>query len=140
MKYAIAMALTLNWLLRTSGGQTLFDVRAGQPKVGEWVHFAGTYSRADGVGILYINGQEAGREKARIADASVAGDWGLGARVGYNIDNARPFTGMMDDFTLWNVALTPGEVADIMKNGPTTPTAVSPKGKLATTWGTLKRF
>ena len=128
------------WLLRTDGGSTIFDVRAGEPKVGEWVHFAGTYSRADGVGILYIDGQEAGREDAREADAPVAGDWGLGARVGYNIDNARPFTGLMDDFAIWSNALTPDEVIDVMDNGPRPPTSVALEGKLATTWGNLKRF
>ena len=128
------------WLLRTDGGTTIFDVRAGEPKVGEWVHFAGTYSRADGVGILYIDGQEVGREDARVADAPVAGDWGMGARVGINIDDARPFTGLMDDFTIWNEALTPEQIVDIMSNGPMAPTAVSPSGKLAVTWGTLKQF
>ena len=128
------------WLLRTDGGSTIFDVRAGEPKVGEWVHFAGTYSRADGVGILYIDGQEAGREDAREADAPVAGDWGLGARVGYNIDNARPFTGLMDDFAIWSNALTPDEVIDVMDNGPRPPTSVAPEGKLAATGGNLKRF
>ena len=128
------------WLLRGPGGATIFDIRAGKNTPNRWVHFAGTYSRADGVGILYIDGQEVGRENARIADAPVAGDWGLGARVGYNIDNARPFTGLMDDFTLWNVALTPDEIVNMMDRGPITPTAVSPKGKLATTWGTLKQF
>ncbi len=130
------------WLLRTDmPGGTIFDIRAGGPKVGAWVHFAGTYSRADGVGILYIDGEEVGREDAREADVPVAGDWGLGARVGYNIDNARPFTGMMDDFTIWNVALTPDEVIDVMDNGPPgVPTSVAPEGKLATTWGNLKQF
>ena len=130
------------WLLRTSGGVTIFDVRAGAPVVSDWVHFAGTYSRADGVGILYIDGQEVGRETARIADAPVAGDWGMGARVGFNIDNARPFTGLMDEFALWNDARSLDEIVDIMDNGPmgSDPTAVSREGKLATTWAEIRNF
>ena len=130
------------WLLRSDAsiGGTLFDIQTGTPTVGEWAHFAGTYSKADGVGILYIDGVEIGREDARIADAPVAGDWDMGARVGLNIDDARPFTGLMDDFTIWNVALTPDQIVDIMDNGPITPGAVSSKSKLATSWGTLKAF
>lgn len=126
------------WLLRTDGGDTIFDVRAGEPKVGEWVHFAGTYSRADGVGILYIDGEEVGSEEARIADAPIAKDWGMGARVGYNIDNARPFTGLMDEFSIWKDALTQDEIVDLMNNGIASVTPVTPKDKLATLWGQIK--
>ncbi len=133
---------TYRWLLRADKavGGTIFEVKAGEPKVGEWVHFAGTYSRADGVGILYIDGQEVGRDAAKIADAAVAGDWGLGARVGLNVDDARPFTGMMDDFTIWNEALSQDKVMDVMSNGPSVPTAVSSQSKLTTTWGMLKHL
>lgn len=133
------------WLLRTDGGDTIFDIRAGVPVVGEWVHFAGTYSRADGVGILYIDGEEVGREDARIADAPIAGDWGMGARVGLNIDDARPFTGLMDEFSIWSIALSVDEVVDLMDNGPASSvmapviTAVSPQDKLSATWAELKK-
>lgn len=135
------------WLLRTDGGETIFDVRAGEPAVGEWVHFAGTYSRSDGVGILYIDGEEVGREEARIADAPVAGDWGMGARVGLNIDDARPFTGLMDEFSIWRATLTQEEIVDLMDNGADADvvpdggpvTSVSPNDKLATSWAKIKK-
>jgi len=124
------------WLLRTDKpGGTIFDIKTGEPKVGEWVHFAGTYSRADGVGILYIDGEEVGREDAREADAPVAGDWGMGARVGLNIDDARPFTGLMDDLCIWMKALSLDEIIQV-KGGIV---AVSPKGKLAATWADIKK-
>jgi hypothetical protein len=127
------------WLLRTDNsiGGTIFDIRAGEPKVGEWVHFAGTYSRADGFGILYIDGQEVGREEARIPDAPVAGDWSMGARVGINIDDARPFTGLMDDLIISKRALSQDEIQIIMDVGPT---AVSSQGKSTTTWADIKEL
>lgn len=123
------------WLLRSNGGATIFDIRAGAAKYNEWIHYAGTYSVDAGVGILYIDGkkvQEApGKQK-------IAGDWGMGARVGYNIDNARPFTGLMDDLCIWKKALTSDEIKDLMENGPT-PMAVSKKDKIAITWGRIKK-
>lgn len=124
------------WLFRAAGGTTIFDVKAGEWVAGEWIHFAGVYSQADGVGILYINGEEVGREAARVNEP-IVGDWEMGARVGYNIDNARPFTGMMDDFCIFKRALSQNEIQDLMENFPT---AVSPRGKLAATWAGIKKL
>ncbi len=127
------------WLNRgPNPGRTIFDVRAGENKANEWQHYAGTYSRADGLAVLYINGEKVGEENARL-DTPIADNWGQGARVGLNIDNQRPFTGLMDDFNLWKRGLTAEEVTDIMNNGlGATLTAVEAQGKLATTWGRLK--
>ena len=127
------------WLNRgPNPSRTIFDIRAGENKAKEWIHYAGTYSRADALAVLYINGEKVGEEKARL-DTPIAGDWGQGARVGYNIDNNRPFNGLMDDFNLWKRGLTEEEVKNIMNNGlGATLTAVEAQGKLATTWGRLK--
>ena len=32
-------------------------------KANEWVHYAGTFSRADGLAVLYINGENVGEGK-----------------------------------------------------------------------------
>ena len=127
------------WLNRgPNPGRTIFDVRAGKNEADKWIHYGGTYSRADGLAILYINGENVGEEKSRL-DTPIADNWGQGARVGFNIDDKRPFTGLMDEFNLWKRGLTAEEVNDIMNNGlgPTL-TAVEAQGKLATTWGRLK--
>ena len=125
------------WLNR-SPGQTIFDIRGGENKANEWIHYGGTFSRAEGLAVLYINGENVGEEKARVG-TPIAGDWGQGARVGFNIDNKRPFTGLMDDFNLWKRGLSEEEVNTIMNNGAgATLTAVEARGKLATTWGRLK--
>lgn len=121
------------WLLRSAGGNTIFDIRAGAAADSEWIHYAGVYDSGDGAA-LYINGEQVGEG---VGGADIAEDWGKGARVGFNIDNARPFTGMMDDLNIWKRGLTEEEVATIMEFGPL-PQAVDPNGKAATTWATVK--
>ncbi|MBT7096036.1 LamG domain-containing protein, partial [Candidatus Poribacteria bacterium] len=101
------------WLLRTDGGTTIFDIRAGAAAAGEWVHFAGVYDSASGAA-LYINGEQVGDGPG---GSSIAEGWGLGARVGMNVDDARPFTGLMDDLSIWKRGLTADEVAAIMDAG-----------------------
>ena len=126
------------WLNRSPGGTTIFDIRAGENKANEWQHYAGTFSHGDGLAVLYINGEKVGEEAARV-DTPIAGDWDQGARVGYNIDNNRPFTGLMDDLNIWKRGLSAEEVNDIMNNGlGAVPTAVEAQNKLTTTWGRLK--
>ena len=125
------------WLNRSPGGATIFDIRAGENKANEWQHYAGTFSRAEGLAVLYINGKNAGEEKARVG-TPIAPDWGNGARVGYNIDNNRPFAGLMDDLNIWKRGLTEEEVNSIMNDGVDAFLAVEPRNKLATTWGRLK--
>ena len=122
------------WLLRSDGGANLFDIRAGVAKAGEWVHYAGTYNGSQGA--LYINGEMVGNQDA---NGLIAKDWGMGARVGYNIDNNRPFNGWMDDLNLWKRGLDEEEVRMVMEFGPL-PQSVSPRGKAAVAWGGLKRI
>lgn len=126
------------WLNRSPGGTTIFDIRGGENKANEWIHYAGTFSRAEGLAVLYINGEIVGEEAARVP-TPIAGDWDQGARVGRNIDDNRPFTGLMDDLNIWKRGLSAEEVNNIMNNGlGATLTAVEAQGKLATTWGRLK--
>jgi len=102
------------WLLRSYGGTTMFDIRAGAVTWDEWLHFAGTYDKASGKAALCING-ELVSEVDVASPADIAGDWGMGARVGYNIDNARPFTGLMDEFRMYTRALSQDEILEIMQ-------------------------
>jgi len=124
------------WLLRTDGGGGIFDFRAGSVTWGSWQHYAGTYDGKKG--ILYINGEAVGEANG---GAKIAKDWGSGARVGKNIDNARPFTGLMDDINLWKTALTKNEIKTIMEKSAgelIKPEAISVYGKISITWGLLK--
>jgi hypothetical protein len=112
------------WLLRSAGGTTIFDMRAGTVTWDEWMHFTGTYDKATGKAILYIDGQVV-QELNVPTPANIAGDWGSGARVGYNIDNARPFTGLMDMLFLFKRALQQDEILKAMQ-GEAYPYALSP--------------
>jgi hypothetical protein len=126
------------WLLRSDGGATIFDIRAGSVNWDQWTHFAGVYDGKKG--ILYINGENVAEAPG---GAKIAKDWGMGARIGYDIDNERPFTGLMDDLCLWKRALTQEEIEIVMEKGPEVlieGEAVSPAGNLTTTWGGLKAF
>jgi len=124
------------WLLRTDGGNTIFDFTAGVVEWEKWMHYAGVYDGKKST--LYINGESVGEGNG---GAKIAKDWGLGARVGRTIDDARPFTGLMDDFNLWKRALTKDEILIIMTKGPEgiiKGESVSPNGNVASTWGDLK--
>lgn len=125
------------WLNRSAGGVKIFDIRGGSNKAKQWMHYAGTFSREEGVAYLYINGVKVQEQKALVG-TPIAGDWGQGARVGYNIDNKRPFNGLMDELNVWKRGLMQEEVESIMNNGITEFLAVEARGKLTTTWGRLK--
>ena len=125
------------WLNRSANGQTIFDIRQGTNKADEWMHYAGTFSREEGMAYLYINGVKVGEEKARIG-TPIAGDWNSGARVGYNIDDNRPFNGLMDELNVWKRGLTQEEVKSIMEFGMIEHLSVEAQGKMTITWGKLK--
>ena len=104
---------TFRWLLRAKGSSTIFNLNnVGSHGWDEWLHYAGTYDSVTGKGVLYINGEVCA--SIDVAPGQHIADWGTGARVGYNIDNARPFTGLMDELYLFTRALSQAEVKDLM--------------------------
>ncbi len=66
---------SFRWLLRSYGGTTIFDIRAGTVTWDEWLHFAGTYDKASGKATLYINGEVVQEENVS-NPPDIAGDWG----------------------------------------------------------------
>lgn len=98
------------WLLRTPGNATITNIVAGTHGWDEWIHYAGTYDSVAGKMTLYINGVVPSGGSANVTPGQLIADWGTGARVGYNIDNARPFTGVMDELYLFTRALSAEEV------------------------------
>ena len=102
------------WLLRAyQPSTTIFDMQVGKVRWDEWLHYAGTYDKATGKAVLYIDG-EVIQQQTVANRLSIAGDWGTGARVGYNVDNARPFTGIMDDIYVFNRALSQDEIRALL--------------------------
>ena len=125
------------WLLRAKGGNSIFDMRSGKPKANTWVHFAGTYDRERKPkgSILFIDGKPVGDAAG---DLPVSPDWDKGARVGLNVDNNRPFVGMMDEISVWERGFSQEEIQEIIEKGLDGFLAVNPVEKLATTWATVK--
>jgi hypothetical protein len=104
---------TFRWLLRSPGGITIFNLNnVGSHGWDEWLHYTGTYDSVTGKGILYIDGEVCAH--IDVTPGQLIADWGTGARVGYNIDNARPFTGIMDELYLYTRALSQDEIKELM--------------------------
>jgi hypothetical protein len=104
---------TFRWLLRAKGSAQIFNLNGvGTHGWDEWLHYAGTYDSVTGKGILYINGEVCAASTP--TPGMLIADWGTGARVGYNIDNARPFTGLMDELYLFTRALSQAEINDLL--------------------------
>ena len=101
------------WMLRASGMSPIFDIYAGSVTWDQWLHYAGTYDAETGRAVLYINGQVVSELELPTV-RNIANDWGNGARVGLNISNTRPFTGLMDEFYLFKRALSQSEIKKLM--------------------------
>ena len=102
----------------------------------EWVHIVGIMSKDPTQ--LYVNGElfgGAGKGPGGGAFSNAANLF----RIGSSGTIGEYFNGIIDEVGVFNVALTEDDVKDIMSNGITGGTAVSPSGKLATTWSELKK-
>ncbi len=103
--------------LRGAGPTNIGNITAGTPQFGTWVHYAITYDATDDPVVrLYINGSEIAELDAENA-VPLPSNWDLGARVGINVDDARPFTGLMDEFYLYKRALDEDEVNQLYRAG-----------------------
>ena len=98
----------------------------------KWVHIAGTYDAKSGEGKIYIDG-EVDNESDIGGDIVPNNDvlW-LGRGAGPFID------GKMDEVRISNIARTQQEIQQLMKIGIEGVLAVTPRDKLATSWGKLK--
>jgi hypothetical protein len=102
-------AADFRFTLRDGASETIADIKTGTPVWGEWLHYAATYDKATATAALYINGESISTITVD-NPADIASNWDLGARVGFNVDDARPFTGVMDEFYLFKRGLTETEV------------------------------
>jgi hypothetical protein len=86
----------------------------GPGQLGVWSFVAVVYDRQAGKVRHYMNGRLASStelrfdQPLRIGSAEI-GNWGRA--LGKSTAPVRNFIGRMDEFTLWNVALTPSEIA-----------------------------
>ena len=104
---------------------------------GEWHHIAAVATRQ--FTKVYIDGNA----------TTVNGNWPNHGRSDFNVNiggcgiwdaTGNWFTGSMDEVGLFHAPLTDDDIADVMNNGLTAlGVAVEPAGKIAVTWGLLKR-
>ncbi len=101
----------------------------------EWQHVVAQVD--SGTHRFWLNGENIGESDGKnalpgAADTSVVyvGTTGEGAN--------RRFLGLIDEVRIWNRVLSEEEVIMEMKIGYNPGTAVDPRAKLATTWGTIK--
>ena len=104
----------------------------------QWYHAVGTYDFSTGLAKIYVNGQfdkeiSFTSDKNFTAIPVIIGSYGVGSY---------PFNGTIDEVVIFNVALEEGDIKAIMTKGierATGMTAVSPSGKLVTTWADIKQ-
>ena len=105
---------------------------------GEWHHVAAVGTRT--FTKVYIDGNP----------TTVNGNWVNHGRSDFNVNiggcgvwdgTGNWFTGTMDEVGLFHAPLTDEDIVDLMNNGlMALGVAVEPAGKLAVTWGSLKRI
>ena len=98
----------------------------------QWGHYAFVFDDA-GNATGFYNGVEG----STVSDPPYAfTNIGIGANF---LDNwGQYFNGIMDEVAIFNVTLTEDDIKSIMTKGLKSIAAVSPTGKLATIWGTIK--
>ena len=98
----------------------------------KWVHIAGTYDAASGEGKLYFDGEidNEGDIGGKIITNNVV-LW-LGSGAGPFLD------GYIDEVRISNIARTQKEIQDLMNLLINGVLSITPKDKLATTWGRMK--
>ena len=104
---------------------------------GEWHHLAATIDR-QGMMLMYRDGNlevqldisdKADQNEDNQSSFMIGGEAGTRTLEG----------GLVDEVALFNVILTEGDINDIVQNGLSILTAVSPEDRLATVWGEVKR-
>ena len=101
-------------------------------ELGEWKHVAATYDNSDG-GKFYMDGVLVG---AVLPVGVLQATNDAEVRIGSAKERAQyGFVGSIDEFVMFNSAISEAEVNSIMAGGPA---SASSEGKLATTWASIK--
>ena len=115
----------------TSGGWKSFDAPTNVTD-GAWHHVAATYERPNFK--LYIDGELDAETAPDAVPESNDSSLYIG---GCDIGNYW-MTGVIDEVVLYDRALSPEELSELIQEGIATVTPVEPVGKLATTWSQIK--
>jgi hypothetical protein len=133
-------------IMMSGGGYTKFEFRISLDNVRQriptiadvpletWTHVAATYDGEKAV--LYINAEIDLEQPQSGTLLTTDNPLYIGASQFWT---PRFFDGLMDEVTLFNVALDQDQIGELMNRGISEMMAVSSKGKLITTWAQLKR-
>lgn len=103
--------------------------------IGEWTHIATTLEGSDLK--VYVNGEEDGKGASAGYAGGLSKPFVIGKASWYD---GSFFSGIIDEVGLLNIALTDDEIRGVMTRGLLGRAAVFPRGKLATTWATIKIY
>ena len=113
---------TVRFVLRDNVDVDIINFVGGSVPFDTWFHFSATYDQASNQVDVYVDGISIFSGTA-IQNLPIGGDWGLGGTIGSTTNNARPFTGQMDEFYLFTRALSGAEIATLATI-PATPTGI----------------
>lgn len=112
--------------------------QGGTLKAGQWMHVAATYDGQDAK--AWINGEVAvtatDAQKRDLAPSNKT----LSIGVRGDTKDIHWMQGILDEIAMFDEVLKDTEIKNIMTKGLSLYMAVSPEGKLATTWSRIKAF
>ena len=104
---------------------------------GEWHFIAGTFGNKKVR--IYVNGVME-QEVTSTGEVDIKpNDWPIALGVEANNLSGQPYAGMIDEVAIFNRELSAAEIMDIFENGVPDTSPVDSNGKLASTWGLLKK-
>ena len=109
----------LNYFVRVSGVTSNLASVPGlaiQSYLGSWVHFAVTHDTVGSVAKMYLNGSLSQTNGSFIHTIDFAAPWQIGGNANTQ-DSSKFYSGLIDDFRLYNKALSPYEVAILYSGG-----------------------
>ena len=141
----------MTWGRCTAASEAYFATAGVLPGTREWIHVALTCMSPDAPTSqrAYVNGEDitdvtdqAGNLNVQPPFLTFDGEpviLGVGRSVNGNIGEDTYFNGLIDDLGIWDRGLTAEEVEEVMDRGLPSRFSVDARGKMATTWGRLKR-
>jgi hypothetical protein len=111
-------------------GEPKWLVSGWVPEVETWYHMAVTVKSQEG--LIFYRDSEVIKESEYPADLPAGADKTILIGTGNSVGES--MSGIVDEVTIFNTALSADEIGDLLLN----PTAVSPAAKLGTVWGKLK--
>ena len=120
------------WLAANGEGGKAWLSTENEIPLEEWSHIAAVRDFDAGEMRLYINGQV---DAVHVMEGELDTNSETDVWIGNRLDGGWPYGGMLDEFVMYNRALSDDEVQADMGG---VLTAVSKLGKLSTTWGSIK--